>query len=73
MGLSHRAPLVSFLIATFNRRDVLLRTLGEVNRCGLSADAFEILVIDKGLDAEKGGKSPDPASTKPYGCSVKYE
>lgn len=28
--------------------------------------------VGLGLDAEKGGKSPDPASTKPYGCSVKY-
>jgi peroxiredoxin len=29
--------------------------------------------VGQGLNAEKGGKSPDPASTKPYGCSVKYE
>jgi peroxiredoxin len=29
--------------------------------------------VGRGLDAEKGGKSPDPASTKPYGCSVKYQ
>jgi peroxiredoxin len=29
--------------------------------------------VGHGLDAEKGGKSPDPASTKPYGCSVKYQ
>ena len=46
MGTAPRAPLVSFLIATFNRRDVLLRTLGEVNRCGLKPHEFEILVVD---------------------------
>lgn len=28
--------------------------------------------VGRGLDAEKTGKDPDPASTKPYGCSVKY-
>jgi peroxiredoxin len=28
--------------------------------------------VSKGLDAEKVGAKPDPATTKPYGCSVKY-
>jgi peroxiredoxin len=28
--------------------------------------------VGKGLDAERGGAKPDPAATKPYGCSVKY-
>jgi peroxiredoxin len=28
--------------------------------------------VGHGIDAEKSGKSPDPASTRPYGCSVKY-
>jgi peroxiredoxin len=28
--------------------------------------------VGKGLDAEKAGAKPDPATTKPYGCSVKY-
>lgn len=28
--------------------------------------------VGLGLNAEKSGKNPDPASTKPYGCSVKY-
>jgi hypothetical protein len=28
--------------------------------------------VDGGLRAEAAGQSPDPASTKPYGCSVKY-
>jgi len=26
-----------------------------------------------GLDHEKAGKTPDPALTQPYGCSVKYQ
>ncbi len=28
--------------------------------------------VDSALDALAAGKSPDPASTRPYGCSVKY-
>lgn len=28
--------------------------------------------VNAGLTAEKSGKNPEPASTKPYGCSVKY-
>jgi peroxiredoxin len=40
---------------------------------GSKAKAARLNYVGKGLDAEKGGKSPDPASTKPYGCSVKYE
>jgi len=46
MGIESCGPLISFLIATFNRRDVLLHTLDEVQRCGLKPDEFEILVVD---------------------------
>jgi peroxiredoxin len=28
--------------------------------------------VGGGLDSEKTGRQPDPAATKPYGCSVKY-
>ena len=42
----HRAVRVSFLISTFNRRDVLLQTLGHLDACGLAAEDFEILVVD---------------------------
>jgi peroxiredoxin len=28
--------------------------------------------VDRGLAAEAAGRTPDPALTKPYGCSVKY-
>ncbi len=37
---------VSFIISTFNRRDVLLRTLAELTRNGLAADDYEIHVVD---------------------------
>lgn len=39
---------------------------------GRKAQAERVNYVGRGLDAEKGGKNPDPASTKPYGCSVKY-
>ncbi|HSU84020.1 MAG TPA: thioredoxin family protein [Thermoanaerobaculia bacterium] len=39
---------------------------------GRKAKAERLNYVGQGLNAEKGGKSPDPASTKPYGCSVKY-
>src|SRR5436190_24234158 len=39
-------PVVSFIISTFNRREVLLRTLKELQRCGLEQHRFEILVVD---------------------------
>jgi peroxiredoxin len=40
---------------------------------GRKARAERLNFVGQGLNAEKTGKSPDPASTKPYGCSVKYE
>jgi peroxiredoxin len=40
---------------------------------GRKAKAERLNYVGHGLDAEKGGKSPKPASTKPYGCSVKYQ
>ncbi len=39
---------------------------------GRKAKAERKNYVAGGLNAEKGGKNPDPASTKPYGCSVKY-
>lgn len=41
-----RSPLVSFVISTRNRRDVLLQTLAQIALCGLENDAFETLVVD---------------------------
>jgi len=39
---------------------------------GRKAKVERLNYVGHGLDAEKTGKSPDPAATKPYGCSVKY-
>ena len=39
-------PIVSFIISTHNRRDVLLRTLAHIDRCGLGRDQYETLVVD---------------------------
>jgi peroxiredoxin len=39
---------------------------------GRKAKAARVNFVDNGLGSERGGKSPDPATTKPYGCSVKY-
>ena len=39
---------------------------------GRKAKDARLNYVGQGLNAEKGGKSPDPATTKPYGCSVKY-
>jgi hypothetical protein len=44
--------LVSFIISTYNRRQVTLDTLRHVKQCGLNADAFEVLVVD---NASKDG------------------
>lgn len=48
MGVTRSGPVVSFVIATFNRREVLMRTLEEVGRCGLNSREFEVLVVDNG-------------------------
>ena len=39
---------------------------------GRNEMAKRLNYVNAGLTAEKSGKNPDPASTKPYGCSVKY-
>jgi peroxiredoxin len=39
---------------------------------GRSARAQRINYVERGLAAEAAGRAPDPALTKPYGCSVKY-
>jgi GT2 family glycosyltransferase len=37
---------ISFVISTYNRREVLMHTLAQVQQCGLAESAFEILVVD---------------------------
>ena len=39
---------------------------------GRKAKAERANYVGGGVTAQKAGKSPDPATTKPYGCSVKY-
>jgi peroxiredoxin len=39
---------------------------------GRKAKPERVNYVGKGLDAERGGGKPDPAATKPYGCTVKY-
>lgn len=39
---------------------------------GRKPKAQRVSYVGHGLDAEKAGKSPDPATTHAYGCSVKY-
>lgn len=39
---------------------------------GRKPKAQRVNYVGKGLEAEKTGAKPDPAATKPYGCTVKY-
>ena len=39
---------------------------------GRKAKPQRVNYVGRGLDAEKTGAKPDPAATKPYGCTVKY-
>ncbi|UCF33190.1 MAG: glycosyltransferase [Phycisphaerales bacterium] len=39
-------PIVSFVMATHNRRAVVVRALANVARCGLNQREFEIIVVD---------------------------
>jgi peroxiredoxin len=39
---------------------------------GRKAKAERVNYVGNGLNAERAGGKPDPAATKPYGCSVKY-
>ncbi len=49
-GPSNAAPglLISFILATHNRADVLLHTLERLAACGLAQPEYEILVVDNG-------------------------
>src|SRR2546423_9625003 len=39
-------PLVSFVVSTYNRREVLLKTVEHIDRCGLKSDEFETIIVD---------------------------
>ena len=38
--------LITFLISTYNRREVLLQTLRRLVDCGLPREQFEIIIVD---------------------------
>ena len=42
------APRLSVIIATYNRADLLVRLLGQLAEQSVSADAFEVVVVDDG-------------------------
>jgi alkyl hydroperoxide reductase subunit AhpC len=39
---------------------------------GRTGKTERVNYVDTGLAAHAGGKAPEPSTTKPYGCSVKY-
>lgn len=41
-------PRVTFVIATFNRKDVLLHTLDRIADCGIPTSEYETIVVDNG-------------------------
>jgi GT2 family glycosyltransferase len=41
-----RPPLVSIVLATHNRKDVVTRTIGSVHECGLPGEQYELIVVD---------------------------
>jgi len=41
-----RGPLVSIVLATHNRREVVAHTLSQIRRCDLPREEYEIIVVD---------------------------
>lgn len=39
-------PLVSFILATYNRANIVIETLGRIAACGLKPREYEVLVVD---------------------------
>ena len=39
-------PLVSFILATYNRANIVTETLGRITACGLKPREYEVLVVD---------------------------
>lgn len=42
----NQRPYVSIVMATHNRRDVVLNTIGELGNCGLDRHDYEVIVVD---------------------------
>lgn len=57
------APIVSFLISTYNRKAVLLDMLNRIGACGLDAQEFEIIVVD---NASPDGTADAVAAAFPH-------
>jgi len=56
--------LVSFVLATYNRKDILRRILGRIEACGLPRQKYEIFVVD---NASTDGTVDQIATQKPDG------
>lgn len=61
--MAARGPVVSFILATCNRREVVLHSLEQVRRCGLGEDEYETIVVDNastdGTAAAIGARVPE--------------
>jgi len=58
--------------ATNTPQYFVVGTDGKIAYMGAIDDKGEKNYVKMALDAVLAGKAPDPSSTKPYGCSVKY-
>lgn len=56
--MSHR-PRVSVVLATHNRRDVVLHTLDQLENCGLRRRHYEVIVVDNASTDGTGGALSD--------------
>ena len=54
-------PHVSFVLATYNRREVVARTLERLRRCGLDRRDYEIIVVDNASDDGTAGAAAEHA------------
>jgi GT2 family glycosyltransferase len=62
------SPIVSFILAAHNRREVVLRTLAQVKACGLERDRFETFLID---NASSDGTADAVAAAHPDVCLIR--
>jgi GT2 family glycosyltransferase len=65
--MTERTPDVSVLIPTFNRRDVILRCLADLDRQTLAPEQMEIVVIDD------GSKDDTLAAVRAAGAGMRFK